>query len=172
MPDNTGAHREGILMQGVERINHMQPEFVVGIGDMIEGYTEDSTLIRKQWTEFQGSISQLKMPFFYVPGNHDYSNQMMANFWQTRFGSDYYYFIYRNVLFLCLNSEDGTTSFAKADVGDKQYSFVEKVLSEHPGVDWTMVFIHQPLWLNPGAKNWLKVEKLLSDRKHSVFTGH
>jgi hypothetical protein len=96
----------------------------------------------------------------------------MASNWQKRYGSDYYYFIYKNVLFLCLNSEDGTTSFSKADVGEKQYAFVEKILSENPGVDWTMVFMHQPLWLNPGAKNWLKVEKLLSARKHSVFTGH
>jgi hypothetical protein len=35
-----------------------------------------------------------------------------------------------------------------------------------------MIFFHQPLWLTPTAKNWQSVEKMLSTRKHSVFTGH
>lgn len=172
MPDHTGAHRPGILKKGIDRINLMQPEFVVNIGDMIEGYTQDLKELNTEWGEFNNEISQLKMPFFYVAGNHDYSNPVMASFWQQHFGADYYYFIYKNVLFLCLNTEDGTTSFAKADFSDKQFAFIEKVLSENPNVDWTMVFMHQPLWLSPSAKNWQKTEKLLAGRKHSVFTGH
>ena len=35
-----------------------------------------------------------------------------------------------------------------------------------------MVFMHQPLWLRESGKNWLKIENLLKNRKHSVFTGH
>ena len=35
-----------------------------------------------------------------------------------------------------------------------------------------MIFMHQPLWLRESGKNWLKVENLLKDRKHSVFKGH
>jgi hypothetical protein len=71
-----------------------------------------------------------------------------------------------------LNTEDGTTSFAKSDFSDKQFAFIEKTLADNPNVDWTMVFMHQPLWLTPAAKNWQKTEKILSSRKHSVFTGH
>ncbi len=172
MPDHTGAHRSGILKKGLDRINLMQPEFVVSIGDLIEGYTQDQAEIKNEWTEFTASIGQLKMPFFYVAGNHDYSNPKMAEFWKENFGTDYYFFVYKNVLFLCLNSEDGTTSFQKADLSDKQLAFVEKTLADNPKVDWTMVFMHQPLWSNPNAKNWLKAEQLLSDRKYSVFAGH
>ena len=172
MPDHTGAHRSGILKEGLDRINLMQPEFVVSIGDLIEGYTQDQTEIKNEWTEFTGSIGQLKMPFFYVAGNHDYSNPKMAEFWKENMGADYYCFIYKNVLFLCLNSEDGTTSFQNADLSETQLAFVEKTLAGNQNVDWTMVFMHQPLWSTPKAKNWLKAEQLLSGRKYSVFTGH
>ncbi len=171
-PDHTGAHRSGILQKGIDRINLMQPEFVVSVGDLIEGYTPDQNDIENQWTEFNNSIKHLKMPFFYVAGNHDYTNQVMAGLWQQKYGTDYYYFTYKNVLFLCLNSEDGATALKNPDFSDKQLAFVEKTLAENPTVDWTMVFMHQPLWLTPTAKNWQSVEKLLSSRKHSVFTGH
>ncbi len=171
-PDHTGAHRSGILQKGIDRINLMQPEFVVSIGDLIEGYTHDTVNIENQWAEFNRSINQLKMPFFYVPGNHDYTNQEMANLWKQKYGSEYYYFVYKNILFLCLNSEDGASALKNPDFSDKQVAFIEKTLVENPKVDWTMVFMHQPLWLTPTAKNWQSVEKMLSTRKHSVFTGH
>ena len=171
-PDHTGAHRSGILQKGIDRINLMQPEFVVSIGDLIEGYTSDRKDIEKQWSEFNKTISQLKMPFFYVAGNHDYTSLEMSEIWKEKYSVEYYYFTYKNVLFLCLNSEDGVTALKNPDFSDKQVDFVEKTLADHPNVSWTMVFMHQPLWLTPTAKNWFKVEKLLSARKHTVFTGH
>lgn len=172
MPDHTGAHRSGILKKGVDRINLLQPEFVVSIGDLIEGYTHDSLLIENQWKEFNTSIQNLTMPFFYVAGNHDFTNRTMEKIWLQKYGTPYYYFIYKNVLFLCLNTEDGTTALKKPDLSDEQLSFVEKTLAAHSGVEWTMVFMHQPLWMTPTATNWKKTERLLSSRKHSVFTGH
>jgi UDP-2,3-diacylglucosamine pyrophosphatase LpxH len=171
-PDHTGAHRSGILQKGIDRINLMQPEFVVSIGDLIEGYTPDPENIENQWAEFNNNIRQLKMPYFYVAGNHDYTNQVMANHWKEKYGTDYYYFIYKNVLFLFLNSEDGATALKNPDFGDQQLAFIEKILAENSNADWTMVFMHQPLWLTPSAKNWKSVEQMLSSRKHSVFTGH
>ena len=58
------------------------------------------------------------------------------------------------------------------DLGDGQVKYVEKILKKNANVEWTMVFMHQPLWLSESGKNWLKVENLLKGRKHSVFTGH
>ena len=39
---------------------------------------------------------------------------------------------------------------------------------------WTIVFIHQPFW-DQGREihpDWLEIEVLLAERKHSVFAGH
>ena len=74
----------------------------MSVGDLIEGYTRDEAQIDAQWNEFQSFVANLKMPFFYVPGNHDLSNEMQHRKWAERFGRKYYHFVYRDVLFLCL----------------------------------------------------------------------
>ena len=170
--DRTGGERKGIWEKGIEKINLMQPAFVVSVGDLINGYTEDIKKINDEWKEFNSFIKKLEMPFFYVAGNHDYTNEVMENEWFKRFGTDYYHFLYKNVLFICLNSEYGHTALNNPDLGKDQVEFVDKILRMNPNVDWTMVFMHQPLWLRESGNNWLKVEKLLQNRKHSVFTGH
>jgi len=72
--DRTGGHRKGVFEDAVGKLNLLQPEFVMSVGDLIEGYTEDVPLIRDQWEEFQGFVDALEMSFFYVPGNHDITN--------------------------------------------------------------------------------------------------
>ena len=37
--DNSGGGRAGVLPAGLEMVNRLQPEFVVSLGDLIEGYT-------------------------------------------------------------------------------------------------------------------------------------
>ena len=170
--DRTGGERKGIWQKGIDKINLMQPAFVVSVGDLINGYTKDLDTINTEWEEFNSYVKKLEMPFFYVAGNHDYTNEVMENEWFKRFGSDYYHFLYKNVLFICLNSEFGHTALKSPDLGEEQVKFVEKILRKNTNVDWTMIFMHQPLWLRESGKNWLKVEKLLKGREHSVFTGH
>ena len=170
--DRTGGERKGIWQKGIDKINLMQPAFVVSVGDLINGYTKDLEKINNEWEEFNSLVKKLEMPFFYVAGNHDYTNEVMENVWFKRFGSDYYHFLYKNVLFICLNSEHGYTALKNPDLGEEQVKFVEKILKKNTNVDWTMIFMHQPLWLKESGKNWLKVENLLKGRDHSVFTGH
>ena len=170
--DRTGGERKGIWQKGIDKINLMQPAFVVSVGDLINGYTKDLEKINNEWEEFNSLVKKLEMPFFYVAGNHDYTNEVMENEWFKRFGSDYYHFLYKNILFICLNSEHGYTALKNPDLGEEQVKFVEKILKKNTNVDWTMIFMHQPQWLKESGKNWLKVENLLKGRDHSVFTGH
>src|SRR4051794_38914494 len=69
--DRTGPPPPLICPRAVEQLNLMQPEFVVSVGDLIEGYTQNKTQIDREWREFQSYVARLEMPFFYVPGNHD-----------------------------------------------------------------------------------------------------
>src|SRR5262245_37442519 len=69
--DRTGGHRPRVFSQAVEQINLLQPEFVLTVGDLIEGYTEDADRLGGEWKEFQSFACKLQMPMFYVPGNHD-----------------------------------------------------------------------------------------------------
>ena len=168
--DRTGGHRPGVFMDAVRKLNLMQPEFVVSVGDLIEGYTTDIELLATQWNEFNGFVEQLEMPFFYVPGNHDISNKVQEAQWLMRFGQLWYHFKYKNVLFLCLDSEDPPVSH----ISQRQIEYVRKTLEENQDVRWTLVFIHKPLWASSDANEngWAQVEELLKGRPHSVYAGH
>ena len=170
--DRTGGHRPGVFMDGVRKLNLLQPEFVMSVGDLIEGYTEDTVELERQWEEFTGFTEQLEMPFFYVPGNHDITNELMEEVYLERFGQTYYHFVYKDVLFLCLNSEDQYRGSNRGTISDEQYEYIKQTLSENEEVRWTLVFMHQPLWILEDTKRWVDVEKLLATRKHTVFVGH
>ncbi|MEO8269408.1 MAG: metallophosphoesterase [Aureliella sp.] len=176
MTDRTGGHRPGIWMQAVERVNWLRPDFVVSVGDLIEGYTEDETEIAAQWSEFLEFIDKMEMKFFFVPGNHDVTNPKLHEIWRKQFGREWYSFDYRGVHFVCLNSEDPTTH-----VGDEQLAWLANDLAANSAARWTLVFLHKPLWVtaerdlragNPDSSNWSQVAELLEDRPHTVFAGH
>lgn len=171
--DRTGGHRPGIFEKGVDKVNLLQPEFVISVGDLIEGYTTDTVEINRQWDEFTGFVNKLEMPFFYVPGNHDLTNPVMEKIWKKRFGPTHYSFIYKDVLFMALNSEDQTRGSGKGSISPPQLEWIKKTLEANQNVKWTFLFMHQPLWIqDTHPVNWFDVEKLLEPRKHTVFVGH
>ena len=104
--DRTGGHRPGVFEKAMEQINLLAPAFVVGVGDHIEGYTEDKAELAREWDELDAATAKLKSPFFHVVGNHDIGNETMRAFWRQRMGDDVYHFRYRDVLFVALNTED------------------------------------------------------------------
>ena len=186
--DRTGGVRRGVFPRAVRKLNELQPEFVMSVGDLITGgarQTKESVLL-KQWEEFNSFIKGFEMPFFYLPGNHDVSNEVGDRVWDKLYGVRYYSFLYKGVLFLCLNTQEGP-GWRPPSLGEKQILWVTEELRKHHKVRWTMVFIHQPLWLmeegieirRNGRKTlrksdtgWPRVEKALSDRKYTVFAGH
>lgn len=170
--DRTGGLRPGVFPEAVQKLNLLQPEFVMSVGDLIRGYTADTALIDQQWDEFEGFIDQLQMPFFYVPGNHDYINDVMAYKWRERFGKDYYHFVYQEVLFVCLNTEERKRGAGRGYLGEEQLAYLEQTLAENNEAKWTLVFMHQPLWDQEDNGRWSDAEKLLANRKHTVFVGH
>jgi hypothetical protein len=104
--DRTGQHRPDVLEDALRKVNGLRPDFVINIGDLIEGNSEDLRQIDAEWKEVESATAGLDMPFFYVPGNHDLTNDVQLKEWRRRIGADYYSFTYKNVLFLVLNTED------------------------------------------------------------------
>jgi len=166
--DRTGGHRPGIFEDAVTKLNLLQPEFVMSVGDLIEGYSEDVALIQSQWVEFEGFVEELEMPFFFVPGNHDLSNEVQVEEWKRRFGRPYYHFVYRDVLFICLDSEDPPPTH----ISEEQIEYVAQALEENPDVRWTLAFLHKPLWVYEEDTGWSQIEAMLKERKHTIIAGH
>ncbi|MFO0969763.1 MAG: metallophosphoesterase [Gemmataceae bacterium] len=172
--DRTGGHRARVFSMAVDQLNLLQPSFVLSVGDLIEGYTKDKGRLGEQWKEMQGYVARLQMPFFYVPGNHDVANLTEAEEWKGRFGRSYYHFLYKNVLFLCLNSSDPAEEKAEIRFSKEQIDYVAKVLRENDKARWTVVCLHKPVWVMKDLEKsgWLDIEDLLKGRNYTVFAGH
>ncbi len=128
--DRTGGHRPGVFARAMEQVNRLRPEFVLCVGDLIEGYTEDRERLTEEWREVDAMIDGLDMPFFYTVGNHDVGNDVMREVWRERNGDEYWAFVYRDVLFLSLSTEDPPIVLPP-DIIARQ-ARLERMMSEDP----------------------------------------
>jgi Icc-related predicted phosphoesterase len=169
--DRTGGHREKVFSRAVLQVNLLQPQFVMSVGDLIEGYTLNEERIKNEWDEFDSYVKRFEMPFFYVPGNHDLTNKVMVAKWGERYGRRYYHFTYKNTLFLCLCSENPPDM---GTIDPEQREWVAKTLEANKDVRWTFVFLHKPIWTARDLQKngWAAVEQALAGRKYTVFCGH
>lgn len=170
LADNTGGSRPGVFAEAVRKVNLLQPAFVMSVGDLVENGSEE------QWQQFVPLVESLEMPFFFVPGNHDVGWEgRVPEAWRRRFGPTYYHFVYKDVLFLCLNSVDIDPQ-AKVMITDEQVAWARRVLAENAKVRWTFVFMHVPAFRGETVlerrSNWGPIEQALGDRPFTVFAGH
>lgn len=185
--DRTGGMRKGIFDTAVDKVNLMQPEFVMSVGDLIMGgkNTEgDNAAIDAMWSEFNSMIDRFEMPFFYVSGNHDINNPTLSEQWQKRYGPTYYSFKYRDVLFIVLNSEIiKNLQNSWPGMHQAQLEWLKKVIASETDVRWTLVFLHEPMWnfkndpvipdeYQPIHQRWLEVERAFERKNLTLFAGH
>jgi hypothetical protein len=168
LPDRTGGNRPDVYEGALAKLNLLQPEFVMCTGDLIDGYTTDPQVVTAQWNEFDALVNRLQMPFHYVAGNHDISNPLMLDAWRARHGSPWSSFVYQDVLFISLHTEDRPFG----GLGAEQLAWVQQTLAANAGVRWTMLFMHRPLWREKNQGGFEQVRALLKGRKFTVFASH
>jgi 3',5'-cyclic AMP phosphodiesterase CpdA len=161
-----GANALGTFDLALDQINLLQPEFVINVGDLIEGYPIDEDDLNSQWEESDKMISKLEMPFFYTMGNHDVSSKQMKEAWLKRRGADYYHFVYNDVLFMVLNTEDDSRPEPPAEImaGLKVYNKLQledpeaakEMLKEFMTDTAVIAALAQPVEFKEKQKNWLK----------------
>ncbi|MEN8186330.1 MAG: metallophosphoesterase [Bacteroidota bacterium] len=165
-----------IFDRAVDEINLLRPEFVIMVGDMIQGAVSDENIVRNMWEEFSSHTQRLKVPLLIYPGNHDMSNEVMYDYWTKNIGLRYYSFVYKNNLFLMLNTEE----YRKTNddtLGAKQLAFIENELKMNSDVNQTFIFMHRPLWTEKSNKRskkeeWNKISSWIKDRKALIVAGH
>jgi hypothetical protein len=185
VPDRTGGDFRGAFTNALNCCNLIHPAFVMTVGDLIQGHSDEKGM-RRQQTELTNFVSRVEAPFFYVVGNHDICvntntnkpndrtrHTMSTRVWKDFFGErTYYSFTYKNCLFIVLNGQEARVDWAhiRDDVSPEQYAWLKKTLDENKDVRWTFLFMHQPdIW---GSKQWNDLEKQsLLSRKYTVFAG-
>ena len=175
--DRTGSPRTGVFEDAVRKLNWLRPEFVMSVGDLIQGTSANGDTNAAEWDEFIGWVDELEMPFFFLAGNHDIQAkwiegrvpyEVMRSQWEERFGTTYYYYKYKGALFVALFSNDGIERY----ISPEQVSYFKGVLADNKDARWTFVFLHHPLWASPHDSNFHEIEGLLQDREYTVFAGH
>ncbi len=110
--DRTGVARPGVFPQAMAQIGWLRPDFIIAVGDLIEGYTDDRAELEREWTEFDGFVAGANRPFIHVPGNHDLSNPLAVDVWRERHGQPWYAFTFKGALFIVLDTENPPTPMA------------------------------------------------------------
>jgi hypothetical protein len=168
--DRTGGMMDTMFNKAIHKLNLLQPDFVISVGDLIDGYTEEEWVWNQQWDEFQEIIGRLQAPFFYAPGNHDISNAQLANVWKERVGAPYYHFLYQDVLFLILNTEDPHA--LQNGITKEQSDYFVRVLEQNKDARFTFVIMHRPFWRYGNRQGYEPIEEKLKGREFMVFSGH
>jgi hypothetical protein len=140
--DLTGGEEPGVFSNAIDRINELAPDFVITVGDLIEGYTQDKTIIREQWKQFHQSLDKLEAPFYYVPGNHDVANPVLQAVWDSLYNDSYYTFHIQKDLFVVLNMFEPGKNGLYPEQTEKILHDV-KAYSKGGRI---FLFSHSPLW--------------------------
>lgn len=169
--DRTGGHEPGVYVGIVEEIERLKPDFVITVGDMIEGYVDDSARIDNEWDEYLSIVSQLSMPIYFTVGNHDIWSEMSARFYESYIGDPYYSFDVGDVHFAIVDNSLGEVT---GDIHEEQLDWLRNDLASNSNRAYTFVFMHKPFWFNSTADGNPDImhDIFLENGVDAVITGH
>jgi hypothetical protein len=168
--DRNGGRVPGLMPQAFREINNLYPDFVICVGDLIDGPTNVPEKIGQFWKEFDDEVALLKSPFVYLPGNHDIWNGTSKGIYEERYGPTYRSFNYRGLHFITLDTEEMDSTGRKIDrITGKQLEWLKEDLERNKHARRILVFLHKPIWLSGGLA---EAEKLWHGLPVHVFAGH
>ena len=192
--DRTGGPPEGVqvLAQAVRDTNLLDPDLVMTVGDLIQGYNGQEQW-ETQMREYRETMARLRMPWFPVAGNHDIywrgdgrpPTEHEANY-EKHFGPLWYWFEHKQCGFLVLHSDEGDPASpavprdfgkpAQQKFSETQLTWLRGALAEMKSLRHVFIFMHHPRWapdIYPGS-NWPEVHSLLRTHGNvrACFAGH
>ena len=152
--DRTGDAQPGVFEEALREAAASHPDFVVTVGDAIEGGVDAHT--SDEWNSVLKTVEQNAphLQFFFTPGNHDvWSDASAQAFEHYTKHLLHYSFDYGQAHFTVLDNSR-TDQFSPEEL-----SYLEDDLSKHSGQPLKFVISHRPSWI---------LQALVGDRK-SVY---
>jgi predicted phosphodiesterase len=172
--DRTGGAVEGVFEGVLDEVKLFDPDFVMCVGDLIEGYSDDTLFLHAQWDSIVGFVEKLACPFYYVAGNHDIQNLIDRRIYEQRTKCKRYYsFDHKGSHFIIL---DNTMTYwpEPEPVDSTQIAWLKADLEAHKHKDHIFVFYHLPTYIyaiENGETDEL-AEIFETYQVDAVFTGH
>lgn len=179
--DRTGGPRSGlkVLESAIRMTNHIDPTFVLTVGDLIQGYNRETAWLLEA-AEFKGLMNHLNAPWYPVAGNHDvYARPDKAgghmDLYKKHFGPLYYSFDYKWAHFIVLFSDEALgfhNPSRTQNMSAEQMEWLGNDLAT-TRASQVFVFMHHPRWNYEGC-NWPEVHEILAQdgRVEAVVAGH
>ncbi|MGJ8695579.1 MAG: LamG-like jellyroll fold domain-containing protein [Verrucomicrobiaceae bacterium] len=192
--DRTGGPDNGvsILADAVRDTNLLEPDFVMTVGDLINGYSNEDVWMT-QMKEYKSIMNELACPWFPVAGNHDIywrgddpsqkPEGELETAYEMHFGPLWYAFEHKNSWFVVLYSDEGDPktgekTFGKPSaqkISPEQFTWLDQTLKKAKDAEHVFLFLHHPRWLGRGyGDDWERVHKRLKEAGNvsAVFAGH
>lgn len=164
------------LGRAVYEINQLNPDFVIHIGDMVQGYTRDQSQWMREYEEFMSYMGKLNVPWYPVPGNHDVftpiwdpDDRTYEDLYKEHFGPLRYSFDYKNTHFVIMYTDEAMASVPVISAEQTQW-----LKSDLQGTSKTNIFIfmHKPVW-HYEVNNWDEVHQIIKEFPvRAVIAGH
>ncbi len=169
--DRTGSHVPGAYEQIVTEVERLKPDFVVTVGDMIQGYEDDPARLEPQWEEYKSIVSDLSMPIYFTPGNHDISNDGAEEPYRRHIGEPYHSFDVGSLHFVVLDTSRWSSSTSLPSV---QLDWLARDLEKNRDAGRTFVLFHKPFWYGTvsDGKPGILHKRFSEFGVDAVFTGH
>ena len=170
-----------LYTKAVELINKLKPPFIIITGDLV-----NNRKISSQLAEFKRITAMIspRIKVWYSPGNHDVGqipSRATIDSFIYDYGHDRFSFIYRNNLFIGLNSPIIKNKMAGLE--EDQFEWLQRIISVNKDLSHKVIFSHYPFFIDdpdeaevysnisPGIRK--KYLSLFRDQKvDAIFAGH
>ncbi len=176
--DRTGDHQDSVYEKIVAEVAKQKPQFVFTVGDQIEGYTEDTTVLNQEWQEYKAIVAPFKMPLHLTPGNHDITTNGQLGSYVEHAGQPYYSIDLQGIHFIVLDASRWESS---AKLPGEQLDWLATDLQQAAKAQYTIVFLHKPFWdgtVTEGKPDTLHklfvkygVDAVFAGHYHQYFSG-
>jgi predicted phosphodiesterase len=139
--DRTGSAQPGVYEQVWRETAAARPEFVVSVGDTIEGLVDSAA--EAQWQQWRRLMKPYaRIPLYLTPGNHDIWSAASGLLFEKYAGHPRHYSFDRGAAHFTVLDNSGSDALS-----DGEMAFLESDLKAHAAAPLKFIVSHRPSWL-------------------------